>query len=173
MTRMSFLVISVLMSSLGAIVAAVSPQQRQDADAVQAFVQQVEREWPGESAQQAITAESLRLFAEAVRIVGKENAPIAELDKLTRLTESYAANKPDAPDQPRRLREALLAATNVADRLIAVHGAAGEHNARRLAAMRRAAESLDLKQPLRRQPDVIERVFHQAAEILQGVKPRP
>ena len=73
-----------------------------------------------------------------------------------------------------------LTATTIVSLLIAPGGVAAASQSARpsdlalraFVALRRAADSLDIAQSLRRQPDVIERCFAHAAAILQRVDDR-
>lgn len=146
------------------------------AQAVETFVQHVDREWPGESQQQALTRDSLRLLADAVADLARRHKLSSseferELQALRDATARYAAGTPGDASQSRQLRKTLETAADLV-RTLAVHTGAASSIDARLNALERSAESLDRDQPLRRQPDVLERFFHHAAETLKAVSPR-
>lgn len=142
--------------------------------ALRAFVEQVAREWPGESHQQALTVASLTLLADAIKSVAERrrlSSPrVAQgVDELRSQTRAYGAAAPSDGGQGVRLRQAFVTASDLVAHLVNAAGIEKEPVDPRLSALRRSAESLDTTQSLRRQPDVIERFFHHAAEALQRV----
>ena len=151
--------------------ASMPPQQRPES--VDAFVQHVDREWPGEAHQQEVTRTSLDLLARAVEDMAQQKNVQSErftreLKMMRDATTAYAAGKPGEVSQSRRLRKTLEAAAEVVQTLTE---RAGAHDAlkARLNALERSAGSLEPDDPLRRQPDVLERFFHHAAEILTAL----
>jgi len=135
-------------------------------------VEHVDREWAGDSQQQIVTVTSLRLLADAVEAVGRRSADHASIDRdiaeLRAMTGEYERGTAGDPQQSKRLRGTLLAASQIVERTVKAAGLAGRPDPR-LSAMERAAKSLDDDAPLRRQPDVLERFFHHAAEALRRI----
>jgi hypothetical protein len=82
---------------------------------------------------------------------------------------AYANGPPDSAGHIERLRQAFTSAADIIDELVEVAGVEKRPVDPRMSALRRAAESLDPALTTRRQPDVIERFFHHAAEALQRV----
>jgi hypothetical protein len=143
--------------------------------ALRAFVLAAEREWPGESLQQAMTAEALGLLANAViSVAERKKVAMPELPRdiqeLRRQTTAYANGPPDSAGQTERLRQAFTSAADIIDELVEAAGLEKRPIDPRLSALRRAAESLDPASTPRRQQDVIERFFHHATEALQRVE---
>ena len=127
----------------------------------------VQREWPGERAQQDMSCRALRLMADAIDAVSVAKDPRQSANEMARLREriqEYCSGRPDDGAQADKLRRTFIAgaaainqlATSRPPRALAAH----------LNAVERAAQSLDDHGLLRRQPDVIERFFHHAAEAL-------
>jgi hypothetical protein len=146
------------------------PQDR----ALLAYIDQVEREWPGESAQQALTADSLTLLADAIASVADRQqltTPQVRLaiEQLRRQTQAYRAGTPGTHEQAKRLRRTFKETAALVDSLVARAALKQEPVDPGLAALARAADSLDDDMLLRRQPDVIERFFHHAAAALRRV----
>jgi len=138
--------------------------------AVRAFIQQVEREWPGQAAQQALTVESLRLLGDAVESLASPQQKSAQefmtvFARFRTETRRFESGTPDDIAQSANLQHAFITGVDLMRRLVGAK-AEMEPAKTRLAALRRSADGIDRKQPLRRQPDVIERFFHQAAELL-------
>ena len=164
-----------VVACLAAANASAATAQSADArTALQSFVAHVEREWPGQAEQQAITVESLNLLADTVRSIASARGQLTPdtltvLDRLRTETQRFASGKPDNTTQSTQMRHVLTTATDLLARLAA---SAGTETQSRLAALRRAADGLDARQPLFRQPDVLERYFHQAAELLSDVAAR-
>lgn len=171
---LSYLVIALLIALPAKLGGEVTQATRASADErLSAFEEYVDREWPGKSYQHSITAESVRLLVEAIEGAGNElDHPDADLKpRLSRMrtaaTEFRDGNAND-PQQTKRLQQLFLAAADVMDRL-ALAARERDEVVRRLAAMRRSAGSLELARPLPRQPDVIERFFRQAGEVLRSL----
>jgi hypothetical protein len=148
--------------------------------ALRAFIEQTDREWPGESDQQAITVDSLVLLANAVASLARQKGIHVRLaDDVAQLRvniRGYQAGLPEDERQSARLRRTLVHASGLIQRLLAEANQERRPSDPALNALGRAAESLDVDQSLRRQPDVIERFFGQAAAILQRLdqqQPRP
>ena len=150
------------------------PQATAPDPALQAFVSQTDREWPGESRQQTITVESLTLLADAISSLGKRHgleARVAgDLATLRAGISRYQAGKPGTVAQAKQLRRTLIDAATAIERLVSEAEAERHPRDGRLNAIRRAAESLDGGALLLRQPDVIERFFHHAAEALKRLE---
>jgi hypothetical protein len=143
--------------------------------ALRLFLEQIDREWPGESEQQAITVASLELLADAIGSVARRTQlPLPNLERsvreLRQLIERYRAGKPDDLVQARRLRETFVEAADLIDRLLTSAGLQKKPVDPRLGALHRAAESLDTAMTVRRQPDVIERFFSHAGEALRRIE---
>jgi hypothetical protein len=143
--------------------------------ALRLFLEQVDREWPGESEQQAITVKSLELLAAAIgSIARRKQLPLPNLERsvceLRELTERYRAGRPDDLVQARRLRETFVSAADLIDRLLTSAGLQKKPVDPRLGALHRAAESLDASLTVRRQPDVLERFFTHAGEALRRIE---
>jgi hypothetical protein len=146
------------------------PQDR----ALLAYIDQVEREWPGESAQQELTADSLTLLADAVASMADRKqltTPQVRLaiEQLRRQTQAYRAGTPGTLEQAKRLRRTFQETAALVDSLVDRAARKNEPVDPRLSALARAADSLDDDMLLRRQPDVIERFFHHAAAALRRV----
>jgi hypothetical protein len=145
--------------------------------ALRAFIEQADREWPGESYQQAITVDSLVLLANAVASLAQQKGVLVRLaDDVAQLRANirgYRAALPDDYRQSARLRRTLAHATGLIQRLVAEASQERRPSDPALNALRRAADSLDVDQSLRGQPDVIERFFGQAAIILQRLDQQP
>ncbi len=146
--------------------------------ALQSFVQHVEREWPGERAQQEINCRALELMASAVEAVAlgrkvRGNDVPSGIMRFGELTGSYCTGDPNDRDQPQRLRRTLVDGSALMAALVRTTG--DRNSSAHLNALDRAARSLDRHAPLLRQPDVIERFFHHAAAVLtlldRGVTP--
>jgi hypothetical protein len=145
-----------------------------DDSALREFIEQVEREWPGESHQQALTADSLMLLATAIVSVAERRrlaSPdlLRQVEALREQTGAYRASTPGRLDQTERLRRVFIAGADIVDGLVEAAGLEKRPVDPRLSALRRAAESLDPALVPLRQPDVIERYFHHAAEALKRV----
>lgn len=159
-------------SSFATIVVAMmcSAQVTVENPKLRTFVEHVDREWAGDSHQQAVTVTSLRLLADAVEAVGRRSADHASMDReiaeLRAMTGEYDRGTPGDPQQSKRLRKTLLGASQIVARTVTAAGLASRPDPR-LSAMQRAARSLDDDAPLRRQPDVLERFFQHAAEALR------
>ena len=168
-------IVSLLIAPGG--VAAASQSAAASDHALRAYVEQTDREWPGESYQQAITVDSLVLLANAVASLAQQKGILVRLaDDVAQLRvniRGYRAALPDDDRQSARLRRTLIHASGLIQRLLAEANQQRRHSDPALNALRRAAESLDIDQPLRRQPDVIERFFAQAAIILQHLDQQP
>ena len=145
--------------------------------ALRAFIEQADREWPGESYQQAITVDSLVLLANAVASLAQQQGILVRLaDDVAQLRvniRGYRAALPDDDRQSARLRRTLVHASGLIQRLVAEANQQRRPSDPALNALHRAANSLDVDQSLRRQPDVIERFFGQAAIILQRLDQQP
>jgi hypothetical protein len=144
--------------------------------AIDVFVQHVDREWPGEAHQQALTGESLNLLLNAVEVLAqRRNATSAEfarsLQQVRSETGKYGAGTPGDLSQSRQLRKTLRTTADVV-RILAERTGVADSIEARLNALDRSARSLDDDQPLRRQPDVLERFFRHAAEILKAMDTR-
>jgi hypothetical protein len=166
----------VLMAAWCATATAAAQQTAIENPALRAFLEQVDREWPGESRQQSVTVESLTLLASTVESIAKARQKltpdiITGLDRLRTETHKYERGVPSDLSQSTQLQHVLITAADVLRRLAGA-GADTEPERSRLAALKRSAESLDRRAPLRRQPDVIERFFHQAAELLRDLAAR-
>jgi hypothetical protein len=157
------------------VVLALSLQaQTPAAGTLDAFIAQVDREWPGESRQQAITTDSLRLMADAVAAVaarGRIDSPrlARPLQQFREETERYAKGKPGTERQSEQLRRTFLTGVAVMEALTE-RVDEGRTLKARVSALERAAKSLDDDDPVLRQPDVIERFFRHAGEILKLVE---
>lgn len=143
--------------------------------ALRLFLEQVDREWPGESEQQAITVKSLELLADAIGSVARrKQLPLPDLEssvrELRELTERYRAGRPDDLVQARRLRDTFVSAADLIDRLLTSAGLQKKPVDPRLGALHRSAESLDAALTVRRQPDVLERFFTHAGEALRRIE---
>ncbi len=145
--------------------------------ALRAFIEQADREWPHESYQQSITVDSLVLLANAVASFAQQKGILVRLaDDVAQLRvniRSYRAALPDDDRQSARLRRTLVHASGLIQRLVAEANQQRRPSDPALNALHRAANSLDVDQSLRRQPDVIERFFGQAAIILQRLDHQP
>ena len=176
---MSHLIVIAATASFAAasVIAAQAPGTAEARKAVGAFTAQVEREWPGARQQQAITVRSLILLADAVHSLAAARQLLTPelltvLDRLKTETQRFQSGTPDdAAEHTLRLQHALLTATDLLGR-VAGPDSDNEAGRARLAALRRAADGIDRRQPLQRQPDVMERYFHQAAELLNHLAPR-
>jgi hypothetical protein len=174
MARLPFLLFIV---TLGVSQSSEAGQDRPaQTQALQAFTEQVEREWPGTSWQHSITVESLQLLAAAIDGVtaARKTQPegyTTELDRLRTEIATFANEKPDTSDHTVGLQHTLLTAASLMRR-IAGSLADEEPLRSRLVAIRRAADGVDRKQPLHRQPDVLERYFHQSAAFLRELSSR-
>lgn len=138
------------------------------------YVEHVAREWPGESAQQALTGESLTLLADAVGSVAERkqlSSPQVRLavEQLRRQTAEYQVGTPGTLEQSKRLRRTFATAAELVASLVDRAGLEQQPVDPRLSALGRAADSLDDEMLLRRQPDVIERFFHHAGEALRRI----
>lgn len=164
----------ILGSVLPAIAASAGQQTVVVNPALRAFIEQVDREWLGESHQQAITLESLQLLMNAIETLMARDAPApgikTDLATLRNETQRWADGKPDSAAQSEHLSRIFVKAAALLSRLGEESDAPEDALKPRLAAIRRSAEALDPKRPPRSQPDVIERYFHQAAEILRQIK---
>lgn len=98
-------------------------------------------QWPGESLQQAMTAETLGLLADAVVSLA-ERKTLSTRELLFKVDELRSC--------------VLIARADIVDELVERAGLEKSPVAPRLSALRRAAESLDPSAPLRRQPDVTD-----------------
>jgi hypothetical protein len=142
--------------------------------ALGAYRNYVDREWAGKAYQHSMTREALTLLMNALDSVAQRRELTSP--QLTRsmhdvrpLIAAYDAGAPDHVGQSARLQRVFLAITDVVERLVDASGLLREPIDPRLSALRRSAESLDLRAPLRRQPDVIERFFHHAGEALYRI----
>jgi hypothetical protein len=147
--------------------------QSAGADRLDAFVAQVDRDWPGETRQQAITTDSLRLMADAIAAVAARvrlDSPrvAGRLEQLREETERYAQGTPGTERQSGQLRRTFLTGVDVMAALIDRIDEGRELEAR-VSALQRTARSLDDDDPVLVQPDVIERYFRHAGEILKLV----
>ena len=141
------------------------------------LVAHIDREWPGGPGHQAFTAESLALLATTIESIATSRklltpALITVLDRLRTETRRFAAGRAEDSSQSTQLRHVFTTATDLMSRLAGNEGAT-EEVAARLAALRRTADSLDGRQLLSRQPDVVERFFHQSAELLRDITSAP
>jgi hypothetical protein len=156
------------------VVAQTTVQTTSPSSAVKEFAQQVHREWPGESHQQAVTESSLtHMFAALESLLapdpGARERFQPELNRLKAATKEYGYGPPGEKIQAKRLRKIFRDASDliedVAERL-----SDDEGNEPSLNALRRAARSLEDDEVLLRQPDVIERFFDHAAAVLIRVE---
>lgn len=178
MMRIGLTAIAIIGPLIGAGTVAGHPQSTAASDpALRAYVEQTDREWPGESHQQAITVESLVLLSNAIASLAHQRGINARLtDDLAELranTAVYRAGSPEDPRQSGRLRHTLIQAGDVVQRLVSEADGQRRRDDPALNALRRAADSLDVDQSLRQQPDVLERFFGQAAAILRSVERQP
>jgi hypothetical protein len=161
----------------GLVIAAGGPTAAQSAAAsdaaLRAFVEQTDREWPGDSDQQAITTDSLVLLTNAIASLAQQKGVLVHLaDDIAQLRANirgYQAGSPGDQRQSARLRRTLIHASGLIQRLVAEANHQRRASDPSLNALRRAADALDADQSLRNQPDVIERFFGHAAAILQRI----
>jgi hypothetical protein len=174
--KIKTILIMLLAPTFPAFAQSPPPQAPQRAQAVEAFVEHVDREWPGEAHQQALTGKSLNLLVNAIESVAQRRQAasaefVGELQEIRDETAKYTGGTPGDLAQSRQLRKTLRAAADIVQTLAVRTGIASSME-QRLNALNRAARSLDDDQPLRRQPDVLERFFHHAAEILKTIDAR-
>ena len=136
------------------------------------YLDYIDREWPGNATQHAITSRALSLLLQAIDEVAGTQAPpstqlVRSLEPVRGLVATYDGGPHDRGAQSATLQRIFLGLTDVLERLVAASGRLEEPVDPRLSALRRSAESLDLRVPLRRQPDVLERFFHHAGEALR------
>jgi hypothetical protein len=138
------------------------------------YRQQVQREWPGESHQQALTTDTLRLLAAAIGAVAERRTEAwpelaSRLERMRADTEAYRLGQPGTLDQSAALRRIFMNTAGLITELVERAGVAERPVDPRLSALHRAAESLAPDMLLRRQPDTLERFFHHAGEALHRV----
>ena len=165
-----------VLSAVSAATARGSQATNVSNPSLRSFIEQVEREWPGDARQQAITVESVTLLANTVESIASSRQALTPdlrtvLDRLRTEIRRFETGTAGIATQSVQLRHVLTTATDLLARL-AGNDAAKEPAKSRLAALRRSVDGLDGKTPLRRQPDVLERYFHQAAELLRDVSNR-
>jgi hypothetical protein len=138
--------------------------------ALRAFVEYTDRKSSGEAHQQAITVKSLTLLADAVASLAQRNGLATRLDgdvaTLRQHISDYQTGRSGEVAQSARLRRTLIHAGALIRRLLVEAKKDARPRDARLNALQRAAESLDDRQLLRRQPDVIENFFRHAAQAL-------
>jgi hypothetical protein len=140
--------------------------------ALRAHFEQVERESPAESAQQALTADSLTLLADAIhsfaerkqlssrRSAWRQSNCGALPPRIAAVSRARSSNR-NGGGEPCNTRPTWCSRSSIAtgsSRSRSTHGC-----------LHRAAASRDDDPVLRRQPDVIERFFHRAGEALRRI----
>jgi hypothetical protein len=119
-----------------------------DDPALRIYLDQVAREWPRESEQQALTSESLTLLADAIVSVAKREhltSPRVRLavEQLRLQIKAYGAGTPGTLDQSEQLRRTFHTAAGIVASLVDRAGLEQEPVDPRLSALARAADSLD------------------------------
>lgn len=132
----------------------------------------VNREWPGESHQQAVTSTALTLLADAIeanamRPSAARDDVAADVVRLRRQIHEYRTGTPGDLKQSRRLRRVLISASSLIERVLESANARQRPRDPRFNALERSAKSLSEDATVLRQPDVLERFFRHAVEVLQ------
>jgi hypothetical protein len=141
--------------------------------AVRGFMAHADREWPGTAQQQAQTADTLDWLAAAIQSLATTKLP-ADSDRAKRIQEfralikEFSSGNPERTDQALVLRRTFATGAALIDDLVTAVEL-DRSARRRVSALRGVAESVDPGRPPRRQPDVVERYFHQASELLRRV----
>lgn len=140
--------------------------------AVAIFAANVDRKWPTDEREPFVTAEALRLMEAAASAIadetktntGKVNAAIIDFSKarVAAVDQRVAED-----DRARLIGNALVKGQSMLEALVAAHADATLRQ--RLIELKRSAEALDQKRPLRQQGDALERYFHQAADVLRAL----
>ena len=151
----------------------VAPQSTTaPAGATHKLADYVNREWPGESHQQAVTSTALTLLADAIEANGTRQSLekrdfAADVVRLRQQINEYRTGKPGDLEQSRRLRRVLIGASSLIERVVESADARQRPRDPRLNAVERAAKSLSENTTVLRQPDVLERFFRHAVAALQ------
>ena len=146
-----------------------------DQGATQKLTDYVNREWPGESRQQAVTSTALTLLADAIETsAARQRAGTrdlaADIARLRRQITEYRTGTPGDLTQSRRLRRLLIDTSSVIEQVLESAGARQRPRDARLNALERSAKALSEDAPVRRQPDVLEYFFRHAVDLLQRLE---
>lgn len=143
--------------------------------ATQKLADYVNREWPGESHQQAVTSTALTLVADAIEAsaarqrLGRRDF-VANIVRLRQQIGEYRTGTPGDLKQSRRLRRLLIDTSSVIEQVLESAGARQRPRDARLNALERSAKSLSEDAPVLRQPDVLEYFFRHAVELLERLE---
>ena len=141
--------------------------------AVRGFMAHADREWPGTAQQQAQTVDTLDWLASAIQSLATTKL-LPDPDRTKRiqdfraLLKEFSSGNSERTEQALVLRRTFAAGAALVDDLVTAVRL--DRSARaRVSALHRAAESVDPARAPRRQPDVLERYFYQASELLRRV----
>ena len=146
--------------------------------AVAVFTANAERKWPVDEREPFVTAEALRLLEVAGRAIaddsklntGKVHDSIAAFEAARAALEVKVRGD---KDRPHLAREALVKGRAMIDALAAALDRDDGPMRRQLAELKQTADALDRKRQVRQQGEVLERYFHQAAELMKGLIQTP
>ncbi len=143
--------------------------------AVAVFTANVERKWPADEREPAVTGEALRLMDAAARAIAED----AKIDsgKIRQAMDGFAAVR-KAMDTPARseddrtlvVRDALAKGAMVVEAVAVARRREDPKTKTQLGELKRAAEAVDRKKQLRQQGDLLERYFRQAAELMRALQ---
>jgi hypothetical protein len=146
--------------------------------AVAVFAANAERKWPADDREPFVTAETLRLLEAAGRAIavdgkvdtGKVHESIAAFASARSVLEAKAT---DEAVRGQLARDALVKGATMITTLATALDRGDAATRQALAALKQSADALDRKRQVRQQGDVMERYFHQAAELLRALIATP
>lgn len=155
------------------LILAAAAQAPSTMAAVAIFNVNVDRKWPVDEREPAVTAEALRLMEAAVQAVIEErklDAPKLR-QSISAFTQAREALGRTAEDKDRAplVRDALLKGRMMAESVASATGLSDEATRQRLAGLKTAADAFDRARPVRDQADILERYFRTSSELLHAI----